>query len=145
MTAGPYDANRVGLVFPEGGRATAVAQLRRLKAVLPDGTSMIQAAIAEHNIPFAMKLVAAAKLRRAQERIVEARPYCRAMDAMVSDLVRGPLREMHPLLREGRGDGLHPTDLKARLLDQVAERTEGEQTRVRHVEDAALAVVELAE
>jgi PAS domain-containing protein/CheY-like chemotaxis protein len=45
VTAGPYDANRVGLVFPEGGRATAVAQLRRLKAVLPDGP--VRAGVAE--------------------------------------------------------------------------------------------------
>ncbi|RPI08090.1 MAG: ATP synthase F1 subunit gamma [Zetaproteobacteria bacterium] len=48
----------------------------------------------------AMKLVAAAKLRRAQERIVEARPYCRTLGEMVSDLALRSPREMHPLLRE---------------------------------------------
>jgi F-type H+-transporting ATPase subunit gamma len=48
----------------------------------------------------AMKLVAAAKLRRAQERVVEARPYCRALGEMVSDLALRAPREMHPLLRE---------------------------------------------
>lgn len=34
--AGPYDANRVGLVFPECGRNTVMAQLRRLKPLLAD-------------------------------------------------------------------------------------------------------------
>ncbi len=33
VAAGPYDANRVGLVFPEHSRAAAAAQLRRLKAL----------------------------------------------------------------------------------------------------------------
>jgi len=53
----------------------------------------------------AMKLVAAAKLRRAQERIVEARPYCRTMGEMVSDLALRSPREMHPLLRESAAMG----------------------------------------
>jgi len=56
----------------------------------------------------AMKLVAAAKLRRAQERVTEARPYCRIMDEMVSDLALRSPREMHPLLRgpvSDSGDG----------------------------------------
>ncbi|OHE87912.1 MAG: hypothetical protein A3G75_10990 [Verrucomicrobia bacterium RIFCSPLOWO2_12_FULL_64_8] len=34
VTAGPYDANRVGLVFPECGRPAAVAQLRRLQPLM---------------------------------------------------------------------------------------------------------------
>ncbi|MFA5056801.1 MAG: hypothetical protein WC485_01695, partial [Opitutaceae bacterium] len=34
VTAGPYDANRVGLVFPECGRAAVMAQLRRLRPLL---------------------------------------------------------------------------------------------------------------
>jgi PAS domain-containing protein/CheY-like chemotaxis protein len=45
VTAGPYDANRVGLVFPGGGRQAAVAQLRRLKALLPEGP--VRAGVAE--------------------------------------------------------------------------------------------------
>jgi F-type H+-transporting ATPase subunit gamma len=56
----------------------------------------------------AMKLVAAAKLRRAQERVTEARPYCRIMDEMVSDLALRSPRELHPLLRgpvSAGGDG----------------------------------------
>jgi F-type H+-transporting ATPase subunit gamma len=59
----------------------------------------------------AMKLVAAAKLRRAQERIVEARPYCRSLGGMVADLAVRVPRDMHPLLRERgeNGDPLTPT------------------------------------
>jgi F-type H+-transporting ATPase subunit gamma len=50
----------------------------------------------------AMKLVAAAKLRRAQERVLESRPYAALMTHMAEDVaVRAP-RDAHPLLREGR-------------------------------------------
>jgi PAS domain-containing protein/CheY-like chemotaxis protein len=45
VTAGPYDANRVGLVFPEGGRNTVLAQLRRLKPLLADAP--VRAGVAE--------------------------------------------------------------------------------------------------
>jgi F-type H+-transporting ATPase subunit gamma len=48
----------------------------------------------------AMKLVAAAKLRRAQERVLAARPYCRSMGEVVSGLVARSPRALHPLLRE---------------------------------------------
>ena len=60
----------------------------------------------------AMKLVAAAKLRRAQERITEARPYCRILDEMVSDLALRSPRDMHPLLREPVSDGEDGTTRK---------------------------------
>jgi len=46
----------------------------------------------------AMKLVAAAKLRRAQERILEARPYAHKMQEVLSDLALRSPRETHPLL-----------------------------------------------
>jgi CheY-like chemotaxis protein/PAS domain-containing protein len=45
VTAGPYDANRLGLVFPECGRNTVVAQLRRLKPLLADAP--VRAGVAE--------------------------------------------------------------------------------------------------
>jgi F-type H+-transporting ATPase subunit gamma len=64
----------------------------------------------------AMKLVAAAKLRRAQERIVEARPYCRTMGEMVSDLTLRSPREMHPLLRERTPLGENGTTRKLLLV-----------------------------
>ena len=53
----------------------------------------------------AMKLVAAAKLRRAQARITEARPYCRTLDEMVADLALRSPRDLHPLLREAAPEG----------------------------------------
>ena len=64
----------------------------------------------------AMKLVAAAKLRRAQERVTEARPYCRIMDEMVSDLALRSPREMHPLLRGPVSDGGDRTTSKLLLV-----------------------------
>jgi F-type H+-transporting ATPase subunit gamma len=64
----------------------------------------------------AMKLVAAAKLRRAQERVTEARPYCRIMDEMVSDLALRSPREMHPLLRGPASDGGGGTTSKLLLV-----------------------------
>jgi F-type H+-transporting ATPase subunit gamma len=52
----------------------------------------------------AMKLVAAAKLRRAQERIEHARPYARTMTEMLGDLSRQAAGPAHPLLRRGEGE-----------------------------------------
>ena len=45
VTAGPYDANRVGLVFPESRRMAAAAQLRRLQPLLADAS--VRAGLAE--------------------------------------------------------------------------------------------------
>jgi F-type H+-transporting ATPase subunit gamma len=85
-------------------------------ATLRDIRRRIASVKSTQQITRAMKLVAAAKLRRAQERILEARPYCRAMDAMVSDLSLGSLRELHPLLREGLQDGEPATKRKLLLV-----------------------------
>ncbi|HEY3301909.1 MAG TPA: ATP synthase F1 subunit gamma [Candidatus Binatia bacterium] len=46
----------------------------------------------------AMKMVAAAKLRRAQEAAVEARPYAEKMSELFKNLVAGVSREAHPML-----------------------------------------------
>lgn len=46
----------------------------------------------------AMKMVAAAKLRRAQQRIVEARPYAAALSAMLASLASRLPEARHPLL-----------------------------------------------
>ncbi len=43
--SGPYDANRVGLVFPEQGRSVAVARLRRVRPLPAGGT--VRAGLAE--------------------------------------------------------------------------------------------------
>jgi F-type H+-transporting ATPase subunit gamma len=48
----------------------------------------------------AMKLVAAAKLRRAQDTIIAARPYSRALASVVSELSGVAGKDAHPLFEE---------------------------------------------
>lgn len=48
----------------------------------------------------AMKLVAAAKLRRAQDTMIAARPYAKAISTVVSDLSGVAGKEAHPLFEE---------------------------------------------
>ena len=50
-----------------------------------------------------MKLVAAAKLRRAQERILAARPYANKMAELLGNLVSGADGSGHPLLEQREG------------------------------------------
>ena len=72
-------------------------------ATLQDIRRRIRSVQSTQKITRAMKLVAAAKLRRAQERILEARPYAIKMADLVGALVRGLGEDKHPLLvrREG--------------------------------------------
>lgn len=51
----------------------------------------------------AMKLVAAAKLRRAQDAIIAARPYAHSLERVVADLADKAGRDSHPLLVERDG------------------------------------------
>jgi F-type H+-transporting ATPase subunit gamma len=53
----------------------------------------------------AMKMVAAAKLKRAQDRILAARPYAHKMRGVLANLSRRVNRAAHPLLQK-RGDRL---------------------------------------
>jgi F-type H+-transporting ATPase subunit gamma len=48
----------------------------------------------------AMKMVAAAKLRRSQSAVVAARPYARAMNGLLEHLVQGSFLARHPLVVE---------------------------------------------
>src|SRR6185312_13354968 len=48
----------------------------------------------------AMKLVAAAKLRRAQDAIIAARPYSESLASVVSELAAVAGKEAHPLFEE---------------------------------------------
>lgn len=48
----------------------------------------------------AMKMVAASKLRKAQENIVNARPYARRISGMLSDLITEENKSSNPLLEE---------------------------------------------
>jgi len=52
----------------------------------------------------AMKMVAAAKLKRAQERILAARPYAKKMAVVLGSLASRVNRQAHPLLRKPSGN-----------------------------------------
>jgi len=67
-------------------------------ATLQDIRRRIRSVQSTQKITRAMKLVAAAKLRRAQERMVEARPYATKMTELVQTLGRGLGEDKHPLL-----------------------------------------------
>ena len=67
-------------------------------ATLRDIRRRIRSVESTQKITRAMKLVAAAKLRRAQERILAARPYAVKMAELLSSLVRRAEGESHPLL-----------------------------------------------
>ena len=63
-----------------------------------DYRTRIRSVKSTQQITRAMKLVAAAKLRRAQERIVSARPYATKMLEVLSSLAARANPEKHPLL-----------------------------------------------
>ena len=70
-----------------------MANLRDIKRRITSVTST-------QKITSAMKMVAAAKLRRAQEAIENARPYAVRMRATLEEVSKGALEETHPLLLE---------------------------------------------
>jgi F-type H+-transporting ATPase subunit gamma len=63
-----------------------------------DYRTRIRSVKSTQQITRAMKMVAAAKLRRAQERIVAARPYARKMLEVMSSLAARANPDSHPLL-----------------------------------------------
>ncbi len=67
-------------------------------ATLRDIQRRIRSVQSTQKITRAMKLVAAAKLRRAQERIIEARPYAHKMRDLLGGLVGRAGEDAHPLL-----------------------------------------------
>ena len=67
-------------------------------ASLRDIRKRIRSVKSTQKITKAMKMVSAAKLRRAQNAIVSARPYARALDQMIADLVSRSEGISHPLL-----------------------------------------------
>src|SRR3989475_11114202 len=72
---------------------------------LRDIRRRIRSVESTQKITRAMKLVAAAKLRRAQERILSARPYANKMAELLSNLVSaaGADEAPHPLLEQRQG------------------------------------------
>jgi F-type H+-transporting ATPase subunit gamma len=77
-------------------------------ASLKDLRNRISSVKATRKITKAMQMVAAAKLRRAQEAATAARPYAGRMDAMLSNLGRRASRDNAPKLLVGTGkDEVH--------------------------------------
>jgi F-type H+-transporting ATPase subunit gamma len=76
-------------------------------ATLRDIRRRIRSVESTQKITRAMKLVAAAKLRRAQERILSARPYANKMAELLGNLVQaapaGSEEVAHPLLAQREG------------------------------------------
>ena len=72
-------------------------------ATLRDIRRRIRSVQSTQKITRAMKLVAAAKLRRAQERIVSARPYANKMAELLGNLVTGTDGAAHPMLEQRDG------------------------------------------
>jgi F-type H+-transporting ATPase subunit gamma len=72
-------------------------------ATLRDIQRRIRSVQSTQKITRAMKLVAAAKLRRAQERILAARPYANKMAELLGNLVSGAENDGHPLLEQREG------------------------------------------
>jgi F-type H+-transporting ATPase subunit gamma len=72
-------------------------------ATLRDIQRRIRSVQSTQKITRAMKLVAAAKLRRAQERIISARPYATKMAELLGNLVSGTDGAAHPLLEQREG------------------------------------------
>ncbi len=66
-------------------------------ATLREVRRRIRSVQSTQKITRAMKLVAAAKLRRAQERILAARPYATKMTELLGHLAEGAGAEAHPL------------------------------------------------
>ncbi|MDI6890065.1 MAG: ATP synthase F1 subunit gamma [Thermodesulfovibrionales bacterium] len=65
---------------------------------LRDLRKKIKAIQSTQKITKAMRMVAAAKLRKVQDRMLNFRPYAMRMDGVLSDLARVAERELHPLL-----------------------------------------------
>ncbi len=72
-------------------------------ATLRDIQRRIKSVQSTQKITRAMKLVAASKLRRAQERIIAARPYAGKMAELLGNLVTGADGDTHPLLEQREG------------------------------------------
>jgi len=67
-------------------------------ATLRDIRKKIKAIQSTKKITKAMKMVAAAKLRKVQDRMLNFRPYATSMQTVISTLARVAEREIHPIL-----------------------------------------------
>ena len=70
-------------------------------ATLREVKKRIRTVVSTKRITNAMEMVAASKLRRAQQRVEQARPYAKKMDEMLSHLASGSTGEItHPYFEE---------------------------------------------
>jgi F-type H+-transporting ATPase subunit gamma len=113
-------------------------------ATLRDIQRRIRSVQSTQKITRAMKLVAAAKLRRAQERIVSARPYAAKMAELLGNLVAGADEAGHPLLEQREGPrrqiviitadkglaGAFNSNIIRRALDLIRESSAADLTLV---------------
>lgn len=65
----------------------------------------ITAVKSTQKITRAMQMVAAAKLRRAQDNILKARPYAHNFDTIIAEVAMRTKRDLHPLLMEPADEG----------------------------------------
>ena len=65
----------------------------------------IVAVTSTKKITKAMQMVAAAKLRRAQENILKARPYAIELDNIIAQVAMRTKRDLHPLFSERENEG----------------------------------------
>jgi F-type H+-transporting ATPase subunit gamma len=65
----------------------------------------IRAVKSTQQITKAMKMIAASRLKRAQDRVIAARPFAQRMLAVLNGLVARVEQDAHPLLRTGDGEG----------------------------------------
>ena len=112
-------------------------------ATLRDIQRRIRSVQSTQKITRAMKLVAAAKLRRAQERILSARPYASKMAELLGNLVSGT-DTGHPLMEQREGPrrqiviitadrglaGAFNTNVIRRAVELVRESSAAEVTLV---------------
>jgi F-type H+-transporting ATPase subunit gamma len=105
---------------------------------------------ATQKITRAMKLVAAAKLRRAQDSILAARPYARALAEAVGEVASRAGTEAHPMLtrREGKRAAIVVLSSDRGLCGafntnvcRTVQRFVEEKTRSGELEEARIAVV----
>ena len=68
----------------------------------------IRAVKSTQQITKAMKMIAASRLRRAQERVVSARPFAQRMLKVLNGLVSRVDQDTHPLLRVTTPPGSRP-------------------------------------
>ena len=68
----------------------------------------IRAVKSTQQITKAMKMIAASRLKRAQDRVVAARPFAQRMQAVLNGLVSRVDQDLHPLLRQPEGPDDRP-------------------------------------